>query len=82
MKSDLIVLNLLFLVSAFTSCQEKSHHQDKSDLMIGIKVYNIDRELNALFEEWDDLGINAVFASPSVFNDQFTALAKKHDIHR
>jgi hypothetical protein len=71
MKSDLIVLNLLFLVSVFTGCQEK---------MIGIKIYNIDRELNALFEEWDDLGINAVFASPSVFNGQFTALAKKHDI--
>jgi hypothetical protein len=73
MKSDLILLNLLFLVSVFTGCQEKK-------LMIGIKIYNIDRELNALFEEWDDLGINAVFASPSVFNDQFTALAKKHDI--
>jgi len=80
MKSALIILNLLFLVSVFTGCQEKRHHQNKSDLMIGIKVYNIDRELKALFEEWDDLGINAVFASPSVFNDQFTALAGKHGI--
>ena len=48
--------------------------------MIGIKVYNIDRELKPLFQEWDDLGINTVFASVSLFDDQFTALAKKHDI--
>ena len=48
--------------------------------MIGVKVYNIDRELKSLFEEWEDLGINTVFASPSIFNDHFSVLAKKHDI--
>jgi hypothetical protein len=73
MKTALTILNLLFLVSVFTGCREKK-------LMIGVKVYNIDRELKPLFEEWDDLGINAVFASPSVFNDQFTELAEKYDI--
>jgi hypothetical protein len=73
MKSALIILNLLFLVSVFTGCRQK-------ELMIGVKVYNIERELKPLFEEWDDLGINAVFASPSVFNDQFSALAKEHGI--
>ncbi len=80
MKSALITLNFLFIILLFTGCQGKRHHKDKSDLMIGIKVYNIDRELKALFEEWEDLGINAVFASPSVFDDQFTALAEKHGI--
>jgi hypothetical protein len=80
MRLALITINFLFLISAFTGCHEKKRSQTDSDLMIGIKVYNIDRGLKALFEEWDALGINIVFASPSVFNGQFTELARKHDI--
>lgn len=80
MKSAAFILNLVFLVSVLTGCQQKRHNQDKSDLMIGTKVYNIDKELKTLFQEWDDLGINTVFASLSLCNDQFTALAKKYDI--
>ena len=80
MRYHVILLNLLLLISVFTGCREKKNFQDTSDLMIGVKVYNIDRELKSVFEEWENLGINTVFASPSIFNDQFSELAKKHDI--
>jgi len=80
MRFHFILLKLLLLFIVFTGCREKSNFQDKSGLLIGVKVYNIDRELNSLFEEWDNLGINIVFASPSIFNNQFSNLAKKHDI--
>jgi hypothetical protein len=75
------ILITAFLFSVFTGCYEKKHHQSESDLMIGVKVYNIDRDLKSLFEEWSDLGINTVLASPSVINEQFTALAEKYDIN-
>jgi hypothetical protein len=71
---------MVFLFSVFTGCHDTKRHQSGSDIMIGIKVYNIDRDLKSLFKEWDESGINTVLASPSVINDRFTALAKKHDI--
>jgi hypothetical protein len=79
-KPFLIILSVAFLLIAFAGCHVKKSHQSDSDMMIGIKVYNIDRELKSLFKEWDDLGINTVLASPSVITDQFTALAKRYDI--
>jgi hypothetical protein len=80
MRFNVILLNFLLLVIVFTGCREKRNSQDQSGLLIGVKVYNIDRELKSVFEEWSNLGINTVFASPSIFNDQFSELAKKHKI--
>lgn len=74
------MLCMAFLLIVFAGCHDKKHHQSEPDMMIGIKVYNIERELKPLFEEWDDSGINTVLTSPSVINDQFKALAKKHEI--
>jgi len=72
----------IFLVLTFIipGCWKKRNVQDESPMMIGVKVYHIDRELNTLFNEWEELGINTVFASPSVFGDEFRSLAKKHRI--
>jgi hypothetical protein len=80
MRYHVVLLNLLLLITVFMGCRGKRNYPDKSDLMIGIKVYNIERELKPLFEEWENLGINTVFASPSIFNNHFSELAKKHDI--
>jgi hypothetical protein len=80
MKFQVTLLYILLIVFVFTDCRGKKNSQEKSGLMIGVKVYNIDRDLKSVFEEWEDLGINTVLASPSVFNDQFSILAKKHDI--
>jgi hypothetical protein len=75
-----IILTTTFLLSFFTGCHDKKHDQSESGKMIGVKVYKIDRELKSLFKEWDDSGINTVLASPSVINDRFTGLARKHNI--
>lgn len=64
----------------FSGCVKKKNFQDESPLMIGVKVYHIDRELDTLFNEWEELGINTVFTSPSVFEDEFRLLAEKHQI--
>jgi hypothetical protein len=79
-KPVLIIISVAFLLIIFTGCHYKKPYQSEADMMIGIKVYNIDRELKPLFKEWDDLGINIVFASPSLINEQFKALAGKYDI--
>jgi len=79
-RSQSIILGLVFLFLAFTGCNSENHHLSGSGLMIGVKVYKIERELKPLFKEWDDLGINTVLVSPSVINDKFNALARKHDI--
>ncbi len=73
---------MIFLVLTFIiqGCWKKQDVQDESHMMIGVKVYQIDRELNVLFKEWEELGINTVFASPSVFGDEFSSLAKQHHI--
>jgi hypothetical protein len=80
MKYHSLLPVLFLLLWLVYGCTDKQQHQDKSDLVIGIKVYYIDRELKPLFEELDVLGINTVLASASLFDDQFTALAIKHDI--
>jgi len=70
----------LILTLIIPGCMKKNNVQDESRMMIGVKVYHIDRELDALFKEWEGLGINTIFASPSVFEDEFSSLAKKHHI--
>lgn len=68
------------LLSVITGCLNKKFRHPEQDMMIGVKVYNIDRELRPLFKEWRDMGINTVFASPSVVTDQFRSLAKSYGI--
>jgi hypothetical protein len=47
-------------------------------IVIGVKIYDTERELPGLFEEWDALGINTVFASEELTSSGgFRALAKK-----
>jgi hypothetical protein len=48
-------------------------------IVIGVKIYDTERELPGLFEEWDALGINTVFASEELTSSGgFRALAKKN----
>jgi hypothetical protein len=49
--------------------------------IIGVKIYETERELPELFEEWQSLGVNTVFASEELTSSGgFRALAKKNDI--
>jgi hypothetical protein len=72
----------LFLSSIIMimGCQQRSPQNREDQRMIGVKVYEIDEELAPLFEEWDELGINTVFAAPSLLNAEFRSLARRHKI--
>ena len=49
-------------------------------LVIGVKIYDTERELPGLFDEWRALGINTVFASEELTSSGgFRALAKSND---
>jgi hypothetical protein len=48
--------------------------------IVGVKIYETERDLPELFEEWSALGINTVFASEELTSSGgFRALAKKND---
>jgi hypothetical protein len=50
------------------------------DAIVGVKIYETERELKGLFEEWRALGINTVFASEELTSSGgFRALARKND---
>jgi len=49
--------------------------------IVGVKIYETERELPELFREWQSLGVNTVFASEELTSSGgFRALAKKNDI--
>lgn len=51
------------------------------DAIVGVKIYESERDLQELFEEWKALGINTVFASEGMTSSRgFRALARKNDI--
>jgi hypothetical protein len=48
--------------------------------IVGVKIYETERELPGLFEEWQALGVNTVFASEELTaSGGFRALAKKNN---
>ena len=48
--------------------------------IIGVKIYETERELPELFEEWRALGVNTVLASEELTSSRgFRALARKND---
>jgi hypothetical protein len=50
------------------------------DAIVGVKIYETERDLQGLFEEWRALGINTVFASEELVSSRgFRALARKND---
>ena len=51
------------------------------DAIIGVKIYETERELPGLFKLWRALGVNTVFASEELTSSGgFRALARKNDI--
>jgi len=50
------------------------------DAIVGVKIYESERDLQELFEEWRALGINTVLASAEMTSSRgFRALARKND---
>ena len=73
----LIILGLVFLIVGY---QQNSQQIGSLDRMIGIKMYSVEQAPALLFNEWDELGINTVFVAPSILNEEFRMLARKHNI--
>jgi hypothetical protein len=49
------------------------------DAVVGVKIYETERELPGLFEEWRSLGVNTVFAGEELTSSGgFRALARKN----
>ncbi|NQU87916.1 MAG: hypothetical protein HQ541_19375 [Mariniphaga sp.] len=70
---------LIGLFLFFVRCSNNSG--EKSDIIIGVKIYNYGEDLNGLFEEWDQIGINTVFTSEELFTRKgFRSNAEKFKI--
>lgn len=83
-KANIILASgmFIFLGLVFLTAGNQQHSQQirEHGLMVGIKVYAIERAPALLFQEWDELGINTVFAPQLLLNTEFRMLARKHHI--
>jgi hypothetical protein len=78
-----MVLGIFILLCSIlmaSGCRQRSKQIGEHQRMIGVKIYEIDQEPAALLQEWDELGINTVFAAPSLLSTEFKSLARKHQI--
>ena len=72
---------LVFLVLTGLGCERRIDEANEEERLIGVKIYENERPLPALFEEWKALGINTVCARVELSTlDEFRALANAHDI--
>jgi len=72
---------LVFLALTGLGCESRIDEANEEERLIGVKIYENERPLPALFEEWKALGINTVFARVELSTlDEFRALANAHDI--
>ena len=70
----------LALTAIVIGCQGPPVEQGV-DRIVGVKIYETDRELPGLFADWKELGVNTVFvARELVSKDEFHELAAKNDI--
>jgi hypothetical protein len=75
MKRVFIVFLVLHVMLVFFSCR---HDPEK---IIGIKIYEYDKDFNQLIEKWKNMGINTAFVSKELAaNTQFRQILKKSNI--
>ena len=79
MRNSATILYLLFML--VTACGPQHGEQNGPDKILGVKIYNYNKPLPPLFEEWKQLGINTVFTDPSLYAiDEFRELTGKYNI--
>jgi len=76
----ILSIAIYLLIILTPGCQMGKRQQQGTERIIGIKVYNIEGDLNTSFTAWRDHGINAVFADVTLLTEEFRSLAKKNDI--
>ena len=75
MKRAIIALLTLYVILAFPGC---SHKPEK---IIGIKIYEYNKDFNPLVAKWKDMGINTAFISKELAaNTEFRQLLKENNI--
>ena len=80
LKASLLFCFLYLIFGVLSSCSERKINSDK---IIGVKIYDYSGDYNTLFREWNQLGINTVFVSPSLDSiPAFREQAAKHQIKR
>ncbi len=78
-KLELVAL--VFTVLALSGCGGSPPDEHAVDQVIGVKIYDHEGDLGALFDTWRTLGINTVFASVSLHSkDEFRALAEENGL--
>ncbi len=66
-----IVCSYLFL----TGCRSSA------DKLVGVKIYSVPGNVNALVDQWHQMGINAAFVSKGLLmDDEFRTVARNNDI--
>ncbi len=75
MKNPVIVLLVLQVILLFTGC---NHDPEK---IIGIKIYDYDKDFYQLTDKWKEMGINTAFVSKELAaNNIFRKLLKENNI--
>lgn len=82
-KKSSLWLGFLAVLLILTGCARQETDGPEIDRIIGVKIYEWEGDLRPLFEQWQALGINTVFASVSLnANQEFRALSAEYDITR
>lgn len=77
---SLIILTFLSFI-LFSYSNGRMKEELKRDHIVGVKIYEYQKLLPKLFEEWRSLGINTAFVSVSLYSKkEFRELAKRNDI--
>ena len=75
MKKLTTVFILLLVIPVFLSCN-RNHEK-----IIGVKIYEYDKDFNSLVGRWNDMGINAAFLSIDLAEDMsFRQILKDNNI--
>ncbi len=77
-SKTLSIFGLSLLSTLMISCHSA---EVMKDLVVGVKIYDHKGSMAELFEQWNDIGINAAFSSPDLLaNTDYRRLAKEQNI--
>ncbi len=72
---------IIILSTLITGCINKKDNSSFEDKMIGVKIYDHNEDFESLINDWKDMGINTVFASPQLFSDKkFRTITRENEI--
>jgi hypothetical protein len=80
MKKRMLRLAALAAAALLIGCQGPPIDRGTGPI-VGVKIYETDRDLKEFFDEWTDLGVNTAFVSRKIASrDEFRELAARTDV--